>query len=1195
MMVTFLKHSWKMVLAATLSLFLVITFYPLTSLPLHAAATAFSDLPSASPYYPYASFLAGKGLFTGYPDGSFRPAGPITRAEIAFLVAKAGGLSGYKPVRPTFKDVRPSHWAYEMIEAASRAGLIKGYTDGTFRPEARVSRAETASLVLRLTKEPLPSVDLPASVKDVRPGFWAKNQVAAAIDAGMMGLTTQETFAPDQPATRAQAARALAVLLNLAPEHMRVPLSGTLVPLKGEVMLTQPGKEPQKVTAETTCTKGAVIKTGSSAEANLKFPDGSSILLKPNTELAINDVRGQAVIKKDGSPGATIDWLAVKLTRGKIFGALATSYFFQHQETQAKVGNTTSGILRAFKRGLPGNNPPWWKQASAKRVRVKVDMPWGVAGIRGTFWSNEVGAAGQTTSVVDGEAQVTSGGITVNVAQGQQTTITSAQAPPAPPAPMPPAEQQAWQQVRNWVEQTAQAIDNNTPVVEAPAQVEQPAVQEQQQQQATVSDITQQVMDSFNQSTGGTTTSTTSNNSGGGGSSGDSNTVSIQTVNATGTTLIITLSKGVLSSVLDDYVPKVTLTDGNTYKIGVWDSNGNPSICLEGIQSSGTTVTIMAVGAQSGINYTAKLYTGTLYEPDFSTVASSNPFVFTQIPSMTINPCGLTEGYSGMILSVSGTNTHFTSGITTLTITDNYEDNVTGSSTLTITSQTSASIALADGLSSGSYYVKLFTNTEVVTGSFSISPLPGYIEINPTGLPVGYDTVTLSVYGVDTDFDQTTTLAIYKDGQYCTGSSTLEVTSPTSASVTLASGLAPGHYDLEFTTSTKTIGRSFDITPQGGCIVLNPSGLTEGYSSVVAWVYGINTNFEEGPTTLQIFDSNHYDVTGNSLLTVTSPTSASIALRDGLPAGSYNVELTTHLAYGGDRTFGTDLVVSSPVGNLAINPNGLPEGYSSVTLSVYGTGTHFDNTTTLAILDANNVDVTGTSSLAVASPTMASISLTDDLAAGDYTIRLTTPTVTEVVYASLWVASPPGYIELNPTGLKAGYENVAISVYGTNTNFMGGTTILTIHDSSHADVTGASTLEVVDSTTAIVNLDSGLASGVYDIELKTNGESVGRTFTIAAPSGCIALNPNGLTAGYSTLSIAVTGMNTAFTTETTTLKILDSNNQNVTGSSTVTVIGPSTATIDLAPGLEPGTYKIVLTTQMPGGVQQELSNVLSVY
>ena len=480
-------------LTAGLAFLIVLAIFLLTPVCGLAALPGFKDLPPANPVYQYANYLVQKGILKGYPDGTFRPGGLITRAEFAALLVRAGGLSGHKPRTPSFKDLKPDHWAYEAVEAAVYNGFVKGYPDGSFRPEAPVTRAETAALLLRLTSEPVPAIIPPCVLKDVKPSCWAWPQVVAALDAGLLTLAGKESFAPNAPATRGQVARGLAVMLNISPERASVPLTGTLVPVKGEVFLSEPNQESRKVTVETACGMGATISTGPNSRAELRFPDGSGLRIEQDTKLTINKARGLSTILRDGSPGAIVDLLEVSLPAGKIFGALANMRFVEESE-QAGVQNknvafqpgsdangkrftlapwAASGVVLAQSgpRTVSQKNLPWWKTAYAKRTRVKVDMPWGVACVRGCFWMNEVLHDRQTTNVVEGSVDVIAGGRGVTVEAGKSATITAEGAPPTAPAPMTADEKKDWIEVREWVEERASSIENNAPVITLPVPV----------------------------------------------------------------------------------------------------------------------------------------------------------------------------------------------------------------------------------------------------------------------------------------------------------------------------------------------------------------------------------------------------------------------------------------------------------------------------------------------------------------------------------------------------------------------------------------------------------------------------------------------------------------------------------------------------------------------------------------------------
>ncbi|TNJ67133.1 c-type cytochrome [Paenibacillus hemerocallicola] len=90
------------------------------------------------------------GIVDGYPDSSFRPDKPISRAEIAAIVTRSEVLDTGDSASVSFRDVTVDHWAGGVIRAAVKAGLFNGYEDGTFRPDHSISRAEAAAVLNRI-------------------------------------------------------------------------------------------------------------------------------------------------------------------------------------------------------------------------------------------------------------------------------------------------------------------------------------------------------------------------------------------------------------------------------------------------------------------------------------------------------------------------------------------------------------------------------------------------------------------------------------------------------------------------------------------------------------------------------------------------------------------------------------------------------------------------------------------------------------------------------------------------------------------------------------------------------------------------------------------------------------------------------------------------------------------------------------
>lgn len=89
-----------------------------------------------------------KAFVTGYTDGSFRPDNNITRAEVAAMMARAFNYSA-KSVSKTFTDVKTTNWAYKYVAGCYNKNVIKGYTDGSFRPTNKITRAELYAMTFR--------------------------------------------------------------------------------------------------------------------------------------------------------------------------------------------------------------------------------------------------------------------------------------------------------------------------------------------------------------------------------------------------------------------------------------------------------------------------------------------------------------------------------------------------------------------------------------------------------------------------------------------------------------------------------------------------------------------------------------------------------------------------------------------------------------------------------------------------------------------------------------------------------------------------------------------------------------------------------------------------------------------------------------------------------------------------------------
>lgn len=140
----------------------------------------FSDVNSGAWYASYISFARTYGVASGYSDGTFRPDASVSRAELVKMLSTYFDLPG-EAVETGFPDVPANHWAAGAVVYAVEAGWVSGYPDGTFRPEQPVSRAEAVKLINRALGRSL-DPDCPAEVPfdDVAENYWAYSEILEA-------------------------------------------------------------------------------------------------------------------------------------------------------------------------------------------------------------------------------------------------------------------------------------------------------------------------------------------------------------------------------------------------------------------------------------------------------------------------------------------------------------------------------------------------------------------------------------------------------------------------------------------------------------------------------------------------------------------------------------------------------------------------------------------------------------------------------------------------------------------------------------------------------------------------------------------------------------------------------------------------------------------------------------------------------
>lgn len=189
-----------------------------TPTPAPAPATtapSFADVPADYWALPFIQALAARNVIVGYPDGTYKPDQPVTRAELAAMFQKAFTLNPVRQLPPEgFRDVPTNYWAAPAIRAAYEAGFLSGYPNNLFGPNQTVSKADAITAVASgLNLTPSGSVEQTLANTYVDAGqipSYAVNQVAAATQANLVvNYPDVRTLNPRGGLTRADAAALL--------------------------------------------------------------------------------------------------------------------------------------------------------------------------------------------------------------------------------------------------------------------------------------------------------------------------------------------------------------------------------------------------------------------------------------------------------------------------------------------------------------------------------------------------------------------------------------------------------------------------------------------------------------------------------------------------------------------------------------------------------------------------------------------------------------------------------------------------------------------------------------------------------------------------------------------------------------------------------------------------------------------------
>ncbi|MCX7749929.1 MAG: S-layer homology domain-containing protein [Clostridia bacterium] len=558
-------------------------------------------------------------------------------------------------------------------------------------------------------------------------------------------------------------------------------------------------------------------------------------------------------------------------------------------------------------------------------------------------------------------------------------------------------------------------------------------------------------------------------------------------------------------------------------------------------------------------------------------------------PTISLSKTSVSVGYSATTITVTGTNTGFSSEQTTVSVLDGDGNSTGKAGSPSVASATSLNFQLNTGLTAGTYTVKAVTGDESVQTTLTVLQPSGEVRYQGNtfaGASQGYTSAyALTFSGTNTSFSQgTSQLALYNGdpdsggtnitSSYVSGTS---VSSATSISFTLATGLNAGTYYARVTTGSQVVTDSFVINPISifsvtyNSDVVSGTNVPLGYKQFQIEIRGTNTLFQSG-TTVEIVGQADKTTT----LSVVNATNLSFYLKEGLTAATYSIKVD--MDGSGTTTndqLTTNFTITSP-SITGISPNSIVNsGSTPITVTVVGQNTHFASS-------VPSIDITGfsgetISNISASSNTQLTFSLTPSSisSTGTYGISVTTSNglISETVTLPNSITVNSSGITISPSTIYTGDLGTAtMTITGTNTNFNSSNTTVAI--SGHE---GNVTATIVSTTSITFTAPTGLSAGSHTVTV-TQGETPYTTnFLIFERS--IALSVNTKIFDYTAFDMTVTGSGVTFDTGTKKPAVAIVNSQDVATPVTLLNSGVASGAVTFAfpLGLEAGNYRVRLS------------------
>lgn len=176
-------------------------------------ATGFSDVPRSHPYYTSITFLNQAGVIKGYEDGTFKPQNPINRAEVLKIILAGSGVQAAQAFQAFFPDVSANDWFAPYVIKAKELGFVKGNdADGTFAPARQVNLAEFLKMLISANNINVEALKGKSVAANISSDAWFAPYINYAVTLGLVGKDAQGNIDAARALNRGEVANMMYLL-----------------------------------------------------------------------------------------------------------------------------------------------------------------------------------------------------------------------------------------------------------------------------------------------------------------------------------------------------------------------------------------------------------------------------------------------------------------------------------------------------------------------------------------------------------------------------------------------------------------------------------------------------------------------------------------------------------------------------------------------------------------------------------------------------------------------------------------------------------------------------------------------------------------------------------------------------------------------------------------------------------------------